>query len=555
MLKPTHLLLPLFMGIAGNAAATTYQNDQPVCEIREGVNGADQGLDEDTQARWWFTGQGSQLIPYEWFLYLEQKDSSELFRHPDNMRRYGYFYADSNPSVLAHNPDGLPIGFARSVDHKDQQAWMGPTCAACHSNRITYKGLDMVIDGGPSQADFWQFTLDITDALIATLEDDTKFRNFARQVGSVSPAALREQMQAVATRRIGYNTRNAHRHKITYGHGRVDAFGVIFNEVTSGAMHVPENAKVPDAPVSYPFLWGTAQADLVQWNGVGDNTLAFVGPIARNFGEVMGVFGRVDIDPKTGKVDTSAMYMGTRQLEEIMEILPPPRWPADFPKIDRELCDQGARVFEEHCHKCHGFLTKANEMANYRSTMVPLWEVGTDHKMAVNAFGKVSTAFFEGQPWLGSGPPLPAEANAFAVVGQVVVGSLDRYKYDVAANLLVPWNTAGVLEHIREKGLLLRLPELHYKARPLNGIWATAPYLHNGSVPNLRQMLWIEERADRFRVGCTEFDPVVVGYRQDCEHASELDTAVEGNTNVGHLKTQFLTNDEREALLEFLKSL
>ena len=40
---------------------------------------------------------------------------------------------------------------------------------------------------------------------------------------------------------------------------------------------------------------------------------------------------------------------------------------------------------------------------NYRSTMVPLWEVGTDHKMAVNAFGKVSTAFFEGQPWLGFG--------------------------------------------------------------------------------------------------------------------------------------------------------
>jgi len=549
------LLLSLCLIVAGPATATTYYNDKPECEMPEGVDEVDQGLDKDTRARWWFGGQGSQIIPYDWFVNLEQRDSSELFRHPENMRRYGYFYAEPSLAVLKHNPDGLPIGFAKSVDSKDQQAWVGPTCAACHSNRITYQGRNMIIDGGPSQADFWQFVLDVTDALLATLEDDRKFQDFASQVGAESPNRLRIQMQDVASRRVAYNKRNAHRHKITYGHGRVDAFGIIFNEVTSGAMHVPENAKVPDAPVSYPFLWGTAQADLLQWNGVGDNTLAFVGPIARNFGEVMGVLGRLDIDPVTRNADTSALYMGTRELEEIMTVLPPPRWPSSFPPIDRERCNQGAEIFAAHCHQCHGFLSKKHEMKNYRSTMVPLWEVGTDHKTAVNAVGKVKTSFFEGQPWLGNGPPLPAEANAFAVVGQVVIGSLDKYKYDIAANMLMPENMLQFYEHARDRGLLLRLPELHYKARPLNGIWATAPYLHNGSVPNLRQMLWMEERQDKFRTGCTEFDPVVVGYRQDCDNTTELDTSIEGNTNVGHLKTQFLTNDQREALLEFLKSL
>ncbi len=549
------LILALSLGLATAmpAAARDYLNEEPVCEIP--TVATPEMLEEAQQVAWWFTGQGSQVMPYDWFLYLEQKDSRALFRHPDNMRRYGYFYADPSPLVQAHNPDGLPIGFARSVDPKDQQAWMGPTCAACHSNEITYQGQRMIIDGGPTQADFWQFVLDVTDALLATLEDDRKFADFARQLGVESPARLRVELGEVAARRVAYNERNAHRHKITYGHGRVDAFGVIFNEVTAGAMQVPHNVRVPDAPVSYPFLWGTAQADLVQWNGVGDNTLAFVGPIARNFGEVMGVFGRVDIDPETGVVDTSASYHDTRMLEDIMEVLPPPAWPQSFPAIDKALCDEGAELFAANCHRCHGFLSKENRFADYHATMVPLWEVGTDHKTAVNAFGKVDSAFFEGEPFLGSGPPLPAEANAFAVVGQVVVAALDKYQWDVMANLILPWNVMDFLQHVRDRGLLIKTPELHYKARPLTGIWATGPYLHNGSVPNLRQMLWIEERAEVFRVGCTEFDPEVVGYRQDCEHATELDTRIEGNTNVGHLKTQTMTDHQRRALLEFLKSL
>ena len=49
----------------------------------------------------------------------------------------------------------------------------------------------MVIDGGPSQADFWQFTLDITEALLETIKDDRKFHDFANQVGSESAQALR----------------------------------------------------------------------------------------------------------------------------------------------------------------------------------------------------------------------------------------------------------------------------------------------------------------------------------------------------------------------------
>ena len=94
-----------------------------------------------------------------------------------------------------------------------------------------------------------------------------------------------------------------------------------------------------------------------------------------------------------------------------------------------------------------------------------------------------------------------------------------------------------------------------YKARPLNGIWATAPYLHNGSVPNLRQLLEEpENRVKEFKVGSREFDPVNVGQVTD-EGPSTLDTAIEGNSNSGHDYGTTLTEDEKWALVEYMKSL
>lgn len=75
-----------------------------------------------------------------------------------------------------------------------------------------------------------------------------------------------------------------------------------------------------------------------------------------------------------------------------------------------------------------------------------------------------------------------------------------------------------------------------YEARPLDGIWATAPFLHNGSVPNLWALLSpVEQRPDTFCLGGWEFDPKLVGYSTDCvDGAFELDTSLAGNRNSGH---------------------
>ena len=107
-----------------------------------------------------------------------------------------------------------------------------------------------------------------------------------------------------------------------------------------------------------------------------------------------------------------------------------------------------------------------------------------------------------------------------------------------------------------------------YKARPLNGIWATAPFLHNGSVPTLYDLLSpASERPKKFYLGNLEFDPERVGYRTEAKKGTfKLDTSIPGNLNIGHefrgstgdtegVIGRALAPGERMALIEFLKTL
>lgn len=122
-----------------------------------------------------------------------------------------------------------------------------------------------------------------------------------------------------------------------------------------------------------------------------------------------------------------------------------------------------------------------------------------------------------------------------------------------------------------------------YKPRPLNGVWATAPFLHNGSVPTLYLLLSTQEERNReaqtFYLGSRAFDPTYLGYAfrgsagpvqpemqvlGDTQGLFKLDTTIPGNRNTGHLFTDAevpgrigpqLSHNERLALLEFIKSL
>jgi hypothetical protein len=105
-----------------------------------------------------------------------------------------------------------------------------------------------------------------------------------------------------------------------------------------------------------------------------------------------------------------------------------------------------------------------------------------------------------------------------------------------------------------------------YKAAPRDGVWATPPFLHNGSVPNLYEMLIpAKERTKKFYVG-REFDPVKVGLDTSGKSGTFLlDTTLRGNSNAGHsfedgprgngIIGPLLTDEQRWALIEYLKSI
>jgi hypothetical protein len=113
---------------------------------------------------------------------------------------------------------------------------------------------------------------------------------------------------------------------------------------------------------------------------------------------------------------------------------------------------------------------------------------------------------------------------------------------------------------------ILRAP-LKYKARPHNGVWATPPYLHNGSVPNVYALLSpVSERPKVFYLGSKQYDPVHLGLdTAPFKGGTEFRTDLPGNSNAGHefndgpigngIIGRKLSEDERMQIIEYLKTL
>ena len=158
-------------------------------------------------------------------------------------------------------------------------------------------------------------------------------------------------------------------------------------------------------------------------------------------------------------------------------------------------------------------------------------------------------------------PASTATSQVSAAEGlKMVAGSIVRRWYDD--------NDVPALQRVAMDGY--RINEWRslsaYRARPLDGVWATAPYLHNGSVPTLYQMLLPAERRDSvFYAGSREFDPVQIGFtRAPFDGAFRLDTAIPGNSNRGHefrnalrgggVIGPELSDDQRWELVEYLKT-
>jgi len=189
------------------------------------------------------------------------------------------------------------------------------------------------------------------------------------------------------------------------------------------------------------------------------------------------------------------------------------RQPAYPYEVNRELATKGGAVYQRACAECHG-ASGQDFSGAYVGKVTPIREIGTDpsrlnsytHELAVN-----QNMLYAGYPW--------------------------RFK------------------NFRKT--------FGYANMPLDGLWLRAPYLHNGSVPTLRDLLEPgDRRPARFYRGYDVYDRVKVGFVSEVAEEKgrrffPYDTTLVGNSNRGHEGPRYGTElppDDKDALVEYLKT-
>ncbi len=637
----------------------------------------EQGWDESDSLWFYNTTQGSGLIPYDFYLHLEIADSTELIRSNKIIDHYRYLPQKAtffNPDGLAvgftkETYQGNDyMGYTCAACHTSQVNYKGQAIridgGPSMANMVGYlqaleKGLKQTIADPVKNKRF-------VDAVQTTSKKYT------------SPEAINKDLNTWTDNIELYNTINHSHIKYGYARldafGRIynrtlqyvpnkqqvydlltqttsatgkyivstqeadkvleginttiignDQFVEIVKRLTSKAPGYPALTlkellvvrdslfNEPNAPVSYPFLWDITHSDYVQWNGIADN--AGLGPLGRNTGEVIGVFGILDWtaeDPgfsisslitdqnhKKKKVNfkSSIDLINLERIEQHLGSLKSPQWPEEIlGAIDQGKAKNGRKIYGQYCQSCHELVDRDDDDRLIIAKFTAIDRINTDPAMATNGAtytGKSGNFKYTYQSTDVGNVVLQEEAPVAQILTAVtkgVVTTPDADKiflrrwadwfYTVGSSLFTnqikkdsvkagnydPDTTASPYNSL-----------LSYKARSLNGIWATAPYLHNGSVPTLYDLLLPSKKAsdpdegeyrpEEFFVGSREFDPIKIGFRSEGYNGFKFITSRRGDQNDGHEYAAgttkqpdgslpvALTEQQRWELVEFLKTL
>jgi hypothetical protein len=560
-----------------------------------------------TRADFYTRDQGSRMIPLPWLQALKQPNGQPFLA--DSLARYGYL---PNPD----NINGLPVGFNASGSAGVQV--VGMVCSACHTRQITAGGRTYRIDGGPALADFQALLTDLDTAVGGVLASDQAFEPFTilvLQTANPDPAdviALHGDVNAWYFQFHTLMTRALP--NPAWGLGRLDAVGMIFNRLSGldlgppPSLVIADNIKKADAPVRYPFLWNAAIQDKTQWPGFADNGSDILG-LARNLGEVLGVFARFE-PIRDGLVinflnNHSANFDGLGKLEDLIKQIGPPKWQWPF---DLTLAAQGKDIYDRpdkgNCKSCHTITPGKVRLPFNQTWATPIQNVNTDTREYDVLAWTAKTGVLQGAFIPLVTDPLKETDLVFNILATSVIGSIAEHTIEsgsltanarvAAAPQIAPaanasaaslgvrtlppslkdlpgaFNppasiavSAGVqLQRRMAAAAAAAPPKGAYESRVLQGIWATAPYLHNGSVATLADLLKpAADRAKQFKVG-SAYDTVNVGLAVEQPQPNSTTTVTtdcsdlnSGNSRCGHEFGTQLTDPEKKALLEYLKTL
>lgn len=542
--------------------------DQP-CPLDDEASLLDQGWSDDIRRLFYHTSQGGAIMPLNWFLALETAEGDMRFSAPQNLSRYGLLLSATDD----RNPHGLPVGFA--VTEADDGPQVSLNCAACHTSNVVAGERTLRVDGAPASFDFDSFTKDLADAVRVTGQMDfsdranpkpsARLTGFIQNLAAIDPAEVATP-EGFIPRFLNFTTtfagRMAQRSPAhPSGPGRVDALTQIVNAIAVKDMGMAENLATPRAPTSYPPLWLADRLEFVQWN------LAVADPFSRNMGQALGVFGTTRFD-ENDLFASSADKAALELYETWISDLAPPPWPEDLlGPIDTDLATQGRDLFTANCDGCHNAppfrMTPPKD--NLRGE--PFIKVGAIPASVVNSDDAYTRAFT--QRWALSGSlardaGLPAVLPAAGLLQTVVSGVVRKTLGDAAPETmrLRPGDHPDCVEARAPDapplpcGYKTPFGGAALKASPLIGLWATGPYLHNGSVRTVYQVISPpEERETQFFVGDRRIDAERLGFvGEEQPGAFRFDTSIPGNGNGGHFfwQTPF-SHEEKLAIIEYLK--
>ncbi|MFY0524958.1 di-heme-cytochrome C peroxidase [Archangium gephyra] len=576
-------------GVLGSCASASRSSPPP----NAGGSGPPAGLSEREREGFYHLAQGNEHL---WLAVLRALPSRSTLEGRvagfqsflDEPERFGLLSDPDSPEVL-------PVGVALvPATERHPVARVGINCAACHVGEFHYGDARVRVDGAPSLLNMDDFNREAVEVLARTLVDRTQLLAFLERLavylpeqtrggppprleeldderlqeaypdtdltpdGNSSareklvaevewycgsqetspcrppvlgsePARLREfdeqlvqyvhELSRRQVRTVPDAIRVLRGHLLYFmrlgklrfathaGPGRVDAFGV-----ARGVLFGPQAAGVLDAPVSYPCLWEFQTSPWLHWDG---NTNSIM---ERNIGQALGM-GAI-VDRRT--FESSVLPRNLAEMERLSRKIVSPRWPEEaFGALDAARIERGRGLFAQNCQGCHD-----------KPGVIPLEVVGTDGNRARSFASMVGDMEF------------PAALQDL----------LSRVKQRAYAR------EAMSPEEIRplEPGIVYWRAPMGYVSRPLAGIWASPPYLHNGSVPTLWDLLQpVARRPARFPMGQHEYDPEKVGYVTEVSGTPRFtfDVSMPGNGNGGHEYGTGLSDEEKRDLIEYLKSL
>jgi hypothetical protein len=481
---------------------------------------------------------GAQGIPYWIWAVLP-----EMFpEHLPEPQRFSALPPEQRTALAGYSQFGflhedghdLPIGFSKRRVVVDR---IGLNCAACHVGTVRVSlGMEpsKIYGEEPDYLSPAKKDRVIVLGMPAITVDLGKYIKFLEACSQDSRFTVEEVLAAIRTKTgLGPIDRIAYRKAVPvvretlgkqaqafafmdrnppFGPGRVDTF----NPYKYQYFGFPQDESIGTADI--PSLWNQRPREGMHLHWDGNNTSVF----ERNLSAAMGA-GATPVTVDIHRILRVAAWIGApdpRQgltAEEIEEAranpvprkgeLPIPKYPF---AIDAPLADRGQGVYRQTCAGCHD--------------------------------------------WRG---PSVGQIDPIAHIGT------DRFRLDsFTAELAFNQNTFG-------SGLWWRFNHFRktdgYVNMPLDGVWARAPYLHNGSVPTLRDLFnKSADRPKKFYRGDDMYNASMVGFRSDRERSDDglklflFDTTLKGNSNQGHEGHVYGTDlsvDDKEALVEYLKKL